>query len=182
MARPWNKGLTKENDFRVAANGLAVGEALKGRRLTAAERITRYGNHNSLGHRVARTSIEALTRGRETQRQTRGYGLPSSLSLKLASLLGPAIRLEEPFGTYQVDCYDPADHIAYEADGAYWHNRPKQRKHDRRRDRRLWLDFGLPVLRIPERFIEILAVDSSTRLALIDRRTGKILGISGQDG
>lgn len=71
--------------------------------------------------------------------------------LRLAGFLrqaGYEVQLEVPFGTYTVDCYLPAQHLAFEADGEYWH-RGRTGK-DRARDAKLLRDHALPVVRISD--------------------------------
>ncbi|MGH7179146.1 MAG: hypothetical protein ACREJC_17340 [Tepidisphaeraceae bacterium] len=54
-----------------------------------------------------------------------------------------SVLLEEPFPPYTVDCYSPAFHIAFEADG------PTHSKNaDAKRDLRLWEAYQLPVLHV----------------------------------
>ena len=61
---------------------------------------------------------------------------------------------EKRFGTYFVDAYLPAEHLAYEADGTYWHNRPGAAERDAKRDQFLLAEFGLRVIRLPQEEIE----------------------------
>lgn len=73
------------------------------------------------------------------------------LELALVLLLrgaGFIIKREKRFGRYRVDAYLPERHLAFEADGKYWHS--QQREHDARRDAELLERFGLPVVRLTE--------------------------------
>ena len=71
----------------------------------------------------------------------------------------PEVRREEHFGHYWVDAYlPPPYHLAFEADGVYWHRADsKQSKKDAKRDAYLIMEYGLPVVRIGER--ELLAME-----------------------
>jgi len=56
----------------------------------------------------------------------------------------PIVRRQEKFGRKSVDAYlPPPYHLAFEADGEYWHDE----KRDAKRDRELLERFGLPVIR-----------------------------------
>lgn len=58
----------------------------------------------------------------------------------------PEILTQEQFGCYHVDAYlPPPYHIAFEADGEYWHQNPKR---DAARDFYLLRKFDLPVVRL----------------------------------
>ncbi len=66
---------------------------------------------------------------------------------------------EKRFGRFRVDTYLPERHIAFEADGAYWH---KLNEADNpgcyvRRDQILLEKYGLPVVRLTEREVYGLA-------------------------
>lgn len=65
----------------------------------------------------------------------------------------PTVIREKRFGHYRVDAYLPAPyHLAFEADGAYWHDEQR----DAVRDEQLLSEFDLPVIRLSER--ELLKV------------------------
>ena len=57
---------------------------------------------------------------------------------------------EQSFGKYTVDAYLPEEHLAFEADGSYWHNRPGVNLRDKKRDAYLLSEFGLPIVRLTE--------------------------------
>ncbi len=60
----------------------------------------------------------------------------------------PEIQAQKQFGCYCVDAYlPPPYHLAFEADGTYWHQHPKR---DAVRDQYLSERFGLPVIRLSE--------------------------------
>jgi very-short-patch-repair endonuclease len=61
---------------------------------------------------------------------------------------------EVQFGKYRIDLYDPVRHVAFEADGAYWHGLPGRVEYDARRDAELLKRFGLPVVHFSERVIK----------------------------
>ncbi len=66
----------------------------------------------------------------------------------------PVVREQEKFGRFKVDAYLPLPyHLAFEADGSYWHNT----EDDVARDAILMEEFALPVVHLSEK--EILAVN-----------------------
>lgn len=74
---------------------------------------------------------------------------PTSLELKLRGLLAefPDVIEQKSFGRLRVDAYLPAPyHLAFEADGTYWH----KDKDDGARDRELMERFQLPVVHLSE--------------------------------
>ena len=78
---------------------------------------------------------------------------PTDLERRLYVLLAefPTVIREQRFGRYRVDAYlPPPYHLAFEADGVYWHDRPERVKHDARRDAYLLAEYGLPVVRLGE--------------------------------
>lgn len=86
-----------------------------------------------------------------------GRTRPSKLSWKLIDFLVCAgfevIIPEQRFGMYFVDAYLANEHIAFEADGDYWHNL-RSDGYDIARDACLLEQFGLPVVRLRENEIE----------------------------
>ena len=67
----------------------------------------------------------------------------------------PEVIEEKAFGRYRVDAYlPPPYHLAFEADGDYWHDR-RGRDFDTRRDAYLLARFGLPVVRLSETEINL---------------------------
>ncbi len=74
---------------------------------------------------------------------------PTDIEILLVNTLlveFPEVRTQEQFGCYHVDAYlPPPYHLAFEADGAYWHQNPKK---DAARDRWLLRKFGLPTVRL----------------------------------
>ncbi len=66
----------------------------------------------------------------------------------------PEVRREERFGRYRIDAYlPPPYHLAFEADGAYWH---QDAQADAARDAQLLIEHSLLVIRIGEQ--ELLAL------------------------
>ncbi len=64
----------------------------------------------------------------------------------------PEVQREARFGRYRVDAYIPPPyHIAFEADGRYWHNLPGAVERDAARDAWLLAEHGLPVVRLTEK-------------------------------
>jgi len=63
---------------------------------------------------------------------------------------------QKTFAPYRVDAYlPPPYHLAFEADGDYWHRDSEEE--DAERDAFLLREFNLPVVRIPEFEIRMLA-------------------------
>ncbi len=70
----------------------------------------------------------------------------------------PAVVREQRFGRYRVDAYlPPPYHLAFEADGVYWHQDPEK---DATRDAYLMAEHGLPVVRLGE--AELLKIGANT--------------------
>ena len=57
---------------------------------------------------------------------------------------------EHPMGHYFIDAYLPNEHLAFEADGKYWHSRLEIKEHDKKRDAWLLENCSLPVIRLTE--------------------------------
>jgi len=76
--------------------------------------------------------------------------LHKALKIYLRSL-GIETKSEVPFGRYCVDEYDEQNHIAYEADGEYWHSLPGAKERDEKRENYLKREFGLEVVHFTER-------------------------------
>lgn len=58
------------------------------------------------------------------------------------------VIVQEKFGPYTVDAYLPKYHLAFEADGEYWHSMLGRKEHDEERDRFLMENFSLPVIHL----------------------------------
>lgn len=98
-------------------------------------------------------------------RRTAPGGSVTGIHQRLAAFLkwcGIAdLQWEVPFGRYRVDLYSPSLHLAFEADGAAWHeNHPfrDQLTRDRWRDAALLEQFDLPVTRFGEAEIQELPI------------------------
>ena len=138
-----------------------ISATLTGRKLTSETRAKmslgrqgrthsdEYKQRMSVLHRALRDSgkIRPVYRHRYTK-------LAQALHRHLAAS-GVAVEPEVQFGRFVVDLYDRANHVAYEADGEYWHNRVKQKQPDFyvKRDQYLRDRFGLTVVRFAERDI-----------------------------
>jgi very-short-patch-repair endonuclease len=73
---------------------------------------------------------------------------------------GLALEPEVRFGRYTVDLYDRINHVAYEADGAYWHAKNERTRpgYHTRRDEYLASRHGLIVVHFTDREIANLSV------------------------
>lgn len=70
---------------------------------------------------------------------------------------GFVVEPQRHFGRAVVDAYLPDYHLACEADGEYWHNRPGRREKDAARDAELLRRFSLPVVRFTEAELRAIA-------------------------
>ncbi len=132
------------------ANGRQPSRGMTGRKHTAESRAkmsaSRIGVPKSPEHRAA--LIEQLANARPHH--------PTKIENILVNVVlaeFPTVIREQAFGRYRVDAYLPAPyHLAFEADGAYWHDEER----DAVRDEQLLSEFDLPVIRLTER--ELLKV------------------------
>lgn len=132
------------------ANGRQPSPGFRGRTHTAESRAkmsaSRLGVPKSPSHRAA--LIEQLANARPHH--------PTKIENILVDIVlaeFPSVIREQRFGSYRVDAYLPEPyHLAFEADGAYWHDEER----DAVRDEQLLSDFDLPVIRLTER--ELLKV------------------------
>ena len=85
-------------------------------------------------------------------RIVRGETVQSRLEERMAKKFlseFPEVHLRQKFGRYEVDAYlPPPYHLAFEADGSYWHRH--RANYDARRDAYLLKQFQLPVIRLTE--------------------------------
>lgn len=81
-------------------------------------------------------------------KKTGGTKIQKMLQEKIKNL-GFGVEHEYPFPPYQVDCYVPEAHIAFEADGL-----GHMAKSDAQRDNTLGLQYGLIVVRFTQKQIE----------------------------
>lgn len=86
------------------------------------------------------------------------YTLPHRQLVAFLEGAGFELRTEEQFGRFSVDVYLPEEHLAFEADGIYWHdlNDRERPGYYNRRDIYLMEKFGLPVVRITD--VELAAI------------------------
>ena len=147
--------------------------AKKGRPISDAARFARIGRALSDEHRA---NISAALKGKRISDQHRANisaakirhreecqdnscafcfpRNPSSLSWKLIDFLVAAgfdpIVAEQRFGRYVVDAYLPEEHLAFEADGEYWHTcvETKWPGYYAQRDAYLRSRYGLPVVHL----------------------------------
>ena len=84
------------------------------------------------------------------QVQPKAYTGPQMRLARFLEDAGYTVELEVPFGRYTVDIYLPERHLAFEADGEYWHDSSLVREHDRERDAYLAQAHDLPVTRMTD--------------------------------
>lgn len=142
----------------------AISAAKKGRPQTEAHREA-----NRVARTGARASAEAKAKlsaaryrewesGRRNVNQSNKYtSLAQALHCHLSSF-GVDATPEVRFGRFTVDLYDSANHVAYEADGEYWHNKTESVRpgYHARRDAYLSEKCGLRVVRFTDKEIKVL--------------------------
>lgn len=79
----------------------------------------------------------------------RFHSQPEEFLLELLAEFPEVVR-EQRFGRYRVDAYVPSRHLAFEADGDYWHSSLERKAYDQARDRSLLSEFDLVVIRLTE--------------------------------
>ena len=156
--------------------GMANERALRGRNLTEEHRAnissSLIGNTRTRGHKHtvearANMSVGSSEHVARCQGACNSVGCspprsPTHIEDVLIKLLAefPEVRREEHFGSYWVDVYlPPPYHLAFEADGDYWHKiGSDQSKHDAKRDAYLLREHDLPVIRLTERQLMAMEV------------------------
>ena len=118
---PWNKGLTKESDSRVAKYARGIQQHI--------ETCDGSCGSPSCGNRENPSQLQWLA---------------YDLLLKDFDVVIP----EERFGKYSVDFLLAEEWLAIEVDGSYWHRVNKTNY--KARDKYLLKRFGLPVVRLSE--------------------------------
>ena len=63
---------------------------------------------------------------------------------------GYCVVKEKRFSLYSADCFLPEYNLAFEADGTYWHSLPERIKSDKKRDKYIFKNFGVRVIRFSE--------------------------------
>ena len=127
----------------------------KGKRLSPEHRaaISRGSKGKGMGPQLnphTATCVDPDCRSILCNPQPRRVTVPE---LALQALLSdfPEVETEKRFGSYHVDAYlPPPYHIAFEADGIYWHTLPGVLERDVRRDAWLLKHYDLPVVRLDE--------------------------------
>ena len=119
----WNRGLTKETDVRVAANGQAIHEAVKDIdcslrytpevRERIAESVAKYHEQHP-GYSYPRGRVTTLERGLR----------------RLLDLAGLEYETQKRFGRYVVDAYVQSHNLVFEADGSFWHDQKRDAVRD----------------------------------------------------
>ena len=129
--------------------------ALKGRVLSPKQRAARVGRRHSPATR-AKISASIIAHIKDCDGTCGRVACtpppsPTQIENILVEVLlaeFPIVKQEVRFGRYRVDAYlPPPYHIAFEADGAYWHRDPEK---DARRDSYLLAEHSLPVVRLTE--------------------------------
>jgi hypothetical protein len=114
------------------------------------------GRSHSLEHnaKVARAVRHFYRTGERVNHGTAGLSQKIPLPRRLAMTLlreFPELVFEAKFGRYSVDVYlPPPYHLAFEADGDHWHNKPGAKERDEKRDAVLLKQYGLPVVRLAQ--------------------------------
>ncbi len=103
---------------------------------------------------------------RDVNRSYRYTSLAQALHAYLAST-GLTLKPEVRFGRFTVDLYDRVHHIAYEADGKYWHDKNEAARpgYHANRDAYLLERFGLSVVHFTESEIHAVAKPKRRRVA-----------------
>lgn len=86
--------------------------------------------------------VEAIRKKRKTT-LTR----PHRIGIRVVDKLGIRWEDEKRFGRYSIDIYLPDYNIALECDGEYFHQLPGVPEKDARRDRELFLKYGIVTVR-----------------------------------
>lgn len=104
------------------------------------------GRLAKMAESLANHSQDCVCGAHKIQRQ--GTGIERVL---LGTLLAefPDVVPQQRFGRWTVDAYIPSLHIAFEADGEYWHS-GEFAANDARRDALLYERYGLPIVRLSE--------------------------------
>jgi len=83
--------------------------------------------------------------------------------IRMVRELKLSYKVEEPFGKYWIDVYLPEFHIGIEADGPYHF-----RKRDEKRDKFLFDEYALPVLRIGHKEMGNIKSDREVKHRIIE--------------
>lgn len=137
--------------------------AHKGMKATVSARRKMSSSHTGTHHSVAqRKAIAAGARRHAAlelpnckcmMHKSRYSTRLSKLMIKLFLSEFPEVVEEKRFGRFRVDAYLPQPyHLAFEADGEYWHSMRKDK--DKARDKMLFEKYGLPVIRLTQQEIK----------------------------
>lgn len=119
------------------------------------------GRVHSIETRAKRSASlrRAWEEGRHPVNKSYRYtSLAQQLHQALESQTGVTLEPEVRFGRFTVDLYDRENHVAYEADGTYWHqrNESKYPGYHQKRDEYLAERFGLTIRHYTEHDIAAL--------------------------
>ena len=159
-------GAAKRGQVVSVAQRRAISLALTGRP-RSAESIAKSAAKNRGRHHtpeaIAKMKVArrvAGEAGRINVPPSRSYTtLARTLHQYLASTSGLVLEPEVRFGRFTVDLYDRNDHVAYEANGIYWHalNEARDPGYHERRDNYLREVHGLRVVRFTDKEIRAMS-------------------------
>jgi very-short-patch-repair endonuclease len=72
---------------------------------------------------------------------------------KYLNKVGVVFETQKEFRPYFVDIFIPSLNLVVECDGIYWHTRPGIREYDYKRDQYLIKQYGIKIVRVPEKYI-----------------------------
>jgi len=70
---------------------------------------------------------------------------------RILSELGFQVRDNAEYGLFKIDCVTELEGIGFEADGKLYH---AWKKKDKKRDEELFENYGISIVRIPEKFLD----------------------------
>lgn len=164
--------VSDETRAKLRAANLGKKYSVEQRAALSAALVRRYVDRPHTATAKAKMSAAARRRIEEGRwngpRAGRYYTRLAQLLHSHLSRQGLSLEPEVRFGPYFVDLYDRLNHVAYEADGEYWHA-AKERKHPgyyARRDEYLRLTHSLEVRRFTGTQIKRLSRTASVEAAV----------------
>lgn len=159
---PWNKGGTHSNEARAKIRTAAMGRIPWNKGIPCHAETRAKISAKRKGRVPGATTRMRMSAARRAHAGTPGcfccvcgsFVSPTRLERILCEIIlseFPEVIPEKRFGPYRVDAYlPPPYHLAFEADGAYWHTKPDRRARDVRRDAYLLKERGLVVVRLSQ--------------------------------